>query len=582
MEASERLNSSLKHLGAGFGGVSREVEDYIEGLQKMSGFSDEEMKASFSKMLTMTQDYEGTLKNFPLVLDLVSAGLVDFSGGASVMAKAMEGNYMQVQRLLPELKGMKDDLASMGTQAERTDAILKAIADTVGGRFIEYTGEASTKVLSLEEQLKELQEELSRKYAVPTYTLFLQTVLNILNALEKIDEITKAASWKGMGGEAFSGGKARAEQNWHDVGQNTIIDITPPKPIKLEDTAARFADKLKLEETARNKANEDATSQSAEAAKKQQTLIQEFHDWQVKNTYDTYQQLRDEEEKTLKHFEGIVGAKELIIAEYNQKLKDARQEESDAFQKPETNRGFEREITAIMPPSMPGLSQMGTAPKDRTLTTSEQLSQGYSKGLQNTIDQWGSASKEMERITDATAATMHDAYSNGFFNLLQGNIGNLKNWWQDLGASMNRVWANAMADILQQWITTMLTMKDEQEKNQIWSQVIGAVLKIGGAAAGGTDAGGAGTAGGGLGSGGGIDAGIGGGGTATARISASSNISANEINRNARRQPDINVINVVDPAMGLKYVTNDYIINVINDDIIARGHTKNTLKRYGR
>jgi phage-related protein len=103
------------------------VEEQIGSLEMMSGVADDKIRPAFAGLVRATGDTTKAMQLQKLALDVSAATGKDVSAVSHAMAKAINGNDAALTRMIPALKGNKDQ---MGYLIKNFDGAAKKAADT--------------------------------------------------------------------------------------------------------------------------------------------------------------------------------------------------------------------------------------------------------------------------------------------------------------------------------------------------------------------------------------------------------------------------------------------------------------------
>ena len=111
-----RLKVAVDNSGASFDGMKPRVLDTIQQLNRMSTFTQSELRQSLANMVVMTGDAEGSLNALGLAADLAAARNIPLEQASEAVAKAMAGNETALRKLVPELKTSTDLFGDLQTK----------------------------------------------------------------------------------------------------------------------------------------------------------------------------------------------------------------------------------------------------------------------------------------------------------------------------------------------------------------------------------------------------------------------------------------------------------------------------------
>ena len=148
------LRATVEHLGISYDAVSGSLQKTFRHLQDVTTYGDTDSARVLTDLITLTGDYQGSLKALPLVLDMAASGQFDVRTAARYMAMAMKGNITMLGRYIPELRSSSNALMAHATEAQKAEYAMKMLEKHFGGR-----AQAETKTTL--GQYKQLANEFS-------------------------------------------------------------------------------------------------------------------------------------------------------------------------------------------------------------------------------------------------------------------------------------------------------------------------------------------------------------------------------------------------------------------------------------
>ena len=95
---------------------NEEVEKGIARLELMSAVSDQKLRPAFADLVRATGDTGAAQKNLQLALDISAAKHKDLTAVAAALARAHNGNWMALNKLVPGVKDASDKMAFLEKQ----------------------------------------------------------------------------------------------------------------------------------------------------------------------------------------------------------------------------------------------------------------------------------------------------------------------------------------------------------------------------------------------------------------------------------------------------------------------------------
>lgn len=156
-----------------------QVEGYITAAQKVSTFTDDELRPAFENLVTVTRNAEDANRLLTLAMDVAAAKHIDLETASKAVAKAHEGNFAAVNKLVPGLVDVKD-------KSLTAEQAMGQLASTFGGAAAAATETTAGKMQMLKRDLGEASEQMGAKL-LPAVTAFANFATGtLLPALDKL------------------------------------------------------------------------------------------------------------------------------------------------------------------------------------------------------------------------------------------------------------------------------------------------------------------------------------------------------------------------------------------------------------
>jgi len=189
VEAQARLKIAIENTGTAYDSVKDKIDALLESQMKSTNYSVEEQTNALNNLVVVTGNVEEAYAKLPLVLDLAAAKNIDLVTASQYVARAMQGEYAAMSRLLP---GIQDCVTA-------SDA-LAFIQNKVAG-----AAEATANPMKqLKNEFAALAEKLGAAL-LPLFKTFLDIVTPIIEAVKNWIEHNKTlVEW--LGGIALAVG----------------------------------------------------------------------------------------------------------------------------------------------------------------------------------------------------------------------------------------------------------------------------------------------------------------------------------------------------------------------------------------
>lgn len=197
-----RVESAVTNAGISFNLVRKDLDGLFLSIQKTTRYSDDAAADAFASLLSISNDYAGSLKNLTLVTDLAAAKKIDLKIASELVGKAMIGETGTLSRygiIVKEgtdaLEIMRDrfqgfanrDAKTMQGQLERVANAWDNVKESIGNALLGFDGaESSTGALTA--RLGEMSVWIDQNKSNLQDTLTVLT--DILTALGKFANLT--------------------------------------------------------------------------------------------------------------------------------------------------------------------------------------------------------------------------------------------------------------------------------------------------------------------------------------------------------------------------------------------------------
>lgn len=135
--AYKRVEVRVKSLGLSYKTLAPEIRRTVEAQSALAKVADIEIVDAFNRLLTTTGDYEQSLENLPLVLDIVAAGMADVGGAATIMNRILSGSTQELR----QFNGLAEAMGKHTDKAERAKAGVAFMSGRFGGTAAATAGD---------------------------------------------------------------------------------------------------------------------------------------------------------------------------------------------------------------------------------------------------------------------------------------------------------------------------------------------------------------------------------------------------------------------------------------------------------
>lgn len=111
-----RVESAVTNLGINFGGVRGELDHLFTAIQKTTRYSDDDAATAFANLLTISQNYAGSVSALSVVTNLAAAKQMDLRTASDLVGRAMIGDTSTLKRYGIVVQAGTDAVEAMRTQ----------------------------------------------------------------------------------------------------------------------------------------------------------------------------------------------------------------------------------------------------------------------------------------------------------------------------------------------------------------------------------------------------------------------------------------------------------------------------------
>lgn len=200
-----RLTGTLELAGIEFSNVSDEIRRNAREMQDTTTVGDEEFATVLTTLVSVSQDYEGSLRNVSLVADLAAARHIDLETAAQLVGKAMVGVTGTLKKYGIVVKEGDDAVETMRKRfkgmAENETRTLAGQVKQLGnewddfkealGRALSQAGGGSSIITTMTQTVKTLAQWI--EINTGTFKDWAQTILENMAAVAQFVGLTTGA-----------------------------------------------------------------------------------------------------------------------------------------------------------------------------------------------------------------------------------------------------------------------------------------------------------------------------------------------------------------------------------------------------
>jgi len=189
------LQSAIELTGKSYSKASSQLNNLFNELQRTTVYGDTETARVLQQLITLTGDYEGSIKNLPIVLDMASSGLFDVNTAARYVGMAMSGNIEMLGRYIPELKASNNEHIKLMNTQEKAAYAMDILREKFAGFAEKELQTTAGQIKQLENYWGDLKESLG-DVVLPAITPLVKIMRNAILALTGRDIVEDAERQK--------------------------------------------------------------------------------------------------------------------------------------------------------------------------------------------------------------------------------------------------------------------------------------------------------------------------------------------------------------------------------------------------
>ena len=151
--AQEHLSGVLKRTAGATDKTVKATEDWISGVTRATGVTDDELRPAMETLVTATGDVGKAQKDMQAALDISAASGKDLESVSKAIALAHTGQTAKLEKLVP-------GLSAASKESDDMNMIMEELAKTTGGAMAESADTAAGQMKIMQAQTGELKESL--------------------------------------------------------------------------------------------------------------------------------------------------------------------------------------------------------------------------------------------------------------------------------------------------------------------------------------------------------------------------------------------------------------------------------------
>ena len=157
--AFNKLKMQVENLGLAYNTLSPAIDAAVRKTADYARVQDEDVAGSLQKLIFLTGNLDGSMKNLNLVYDLAYQKGISTSEAATLIGKAMSGNVDMLGRYIPELHNLDKSLGSNATEVQKTAYAMSLLEEKTRGASDRMT-EHEKEVQNVTKAYKDAHQEL--------------------------------------------------------------------------------------------------------------------------------------------------------------------------------------------------------------------------------------------------------------------------------------------------------------------------------------------------------------------------------------------------------------------------------------
>jgi hypothetical protein len=181
--AQESLAKTLANTAGNSAALAKQVEGYITAAQKVSTFTDDDLRPAFENLVRVTNNAQDANNLLTVAMDVAAAKHIDLATASQAVAKAHEGNFAAVNKLVPGLVDVKDKTLT-------AEQAMGQLASTFGGSAAAATDTAAGKAQMMQRDLGELTESIGTAL-LPTLNSLIGVIRPLIDWFQNLSSGTQ-------------------------------------------------------------------------------------------------------------------------------------------------------------------------------------------------------------------------------------------------------------------------------------------------------------------------------------------------------------------------------------------------------
>jgi hypothetical protein len=154
------LASSIEVIGGNVKELSAQAEVAIANFEKMSVFDDDELRAALTTLVTITGDFDASLKTVGDAMDLAAARGMTLSQASELLGRAIEGNIIGLSKMGIKFSEADKKVFEFGTELQRAAVLHERLTEAMGGRAQAQLGTHAAQIQILSNRYHDWKEEI--------------------------------------------------------------------------------------------------------------------------------------------------------------------------------------------------------------------------------------------------------------------------------------------------------------------------------------------------------------------------------------------------------------------------------------
>jgi hypothetical protein len=159
-QENKRLQATLIRQGIDYENEAKRISETMIRLRRSTPFGDTEITSALQTLTVLTGNYEESLKNLDIVLDVATDRKMSLADASRTIAFVQAGELTQAGRLIPALRQVAQEYAGVADRSLKASIGLSALRKQFGGAAQADLENSATATKKLSQAMKEFRDSL--------------------------------------------------------------------------------------------------------------------------------------------------------------------------------------------------------------------------------------------------------------------------------------------------------------------------------------------------------------------------------------------------------------------------------------